>query len=146
MSAAPHPILCVIHADLQADRRPDPTSTFAWITRTKHPPTLDGMTDSTGSTPPTSPGKAFAIYSALRLALLVVSFAVLRVILGDGKDLLVIGAAVLLSAMLSLVLLKKQRDEFARASLARAEERRAAKATRRARLDETGTSPDKTGA
>lgn len=109
------------------------------------------MTDSTGSTPTPSPGKAFAVYSALRLALLVVSFAVLRVILGDGKDLLVIGGAVLLSAMLSLVLLKKQRDEFARASMARAEQRRAAKAARRARLDETGTgtetgtSPDKTG-
>lgn len=102
------------------------------------------MTDSTPSTP--TPGRAFAVYSALRLALLVVSFAVLRVILGDGKDLLVIGAAVLLSAMLSLVLLKKQRDAFAQASMARAEERRAAKTTRRARLDETGTTPDKTGA
>ena len=104
----------------------------------------------TDSTPTPSPGRAFAIYSALRLALLVVSFAVLRVILGDGKDLLVIGAAVLLSAMLSLVLLRKQRDEFARASMARAEERRAARTARRARLDETetetGTSPDKTGA
>lgn len=108
------------------------------------------MTDSTADTSTPSPGKAFAIYSALRLALLVVSFAVLRVILGDGKDLLVIGAAVLLSAMLSLVLLKKQRDEFALASMARAEERRAAKSARRARLDETGTetgtTPDNTGA
>lgn len=98
------------------------------------------MTDSTPS-----PGKAFAIYSLLRLALLVVCLAVLRVVLGDGKDLLVIGAAVLMSALLSLVLLKKQRDDFARASMARAEERRAAKAARRVRLDETGTTPDKTG-
>lgn len=103
------------------------------------------MTDSTDSSTTPSPGKAFAIYSALRLALLVVSFALLRVILGDGKDLLVIGAAVLLSAMLSLVLLRKQRDDFARASMARAEERRAARSARRTRLDETGTSPDKTG-
>lgn len=99
------------------------------------------MSDST----PSSPGRAFAVYSLLRLALLVVSFAVLRVILGDGKDLLVIGAAVLMSALLSLVLLKKQRDDFARASMARAEERRAAKAARRARLDETGTTQHESG-
>ena len=104
------------------------------------------MTDSPPDTSTPSPGRAFAVYSLLRLALLVVSFAVLRVIVGDGNDLLVIGGAVLLSALLSLVLLKKQRDAFALASMARADERRAAKEARRARLDQTGTSPDKTGA
>ena len=97
------------------------------------------MTDSPESTP--SPGRAFAIYSALRLALLVVSFAVLRVILGEGNDLLVIGAAVLLSALLSLVLLRSQRDAFTSASLARAEQRRAAKQARRDRLDSSGETP-----
>jgi hypothetical protein len=85
------------------------------------------------------PGRAFAVYSALRVALLLVSYAVLRLILGPGKDLLVIGAAVLLSALLSLVLLRRQRDAFTAASMARADERRAARQERRARLDESGT-------
>jgi hypothetical protein len=88
------------------------------------------------STP--GPGKAFAVYSLLRLALLVVSFAVLRVIVGPGNDLLVIGAAVLLSALLSLVLLRRQRDAFTAASLARADQRRADRQARRERLDEGG--------
>lgn len=87
-------------------------------------------------TPAPSAGRAFAVYSALRLVLLLVSFAVLRVILGDGNDLLVIGAAVLLSALLSVVLLRRQRDAFTAASLAAAERRRQAREQRRARLDE----------
>lgn len=102
---------------------------------------MDDMSDSTPG-----PGRAFAVYSLLRLVLLVVCFVVLRVIVGDGNDLLVIGGAVLLSALLSLVLLRKQRDDFARASMVRADERRAAKQARRARLDQAGTSPDNTGA
>ena len=85
------------------------------------------------STP--GPGRAFAVYSALRLALLLVSFAVLRAILGDGNDLLVIGAAVLLSALLSRVLLRRQRDAFTAASVAAADRRRQAREERRARLD-----------
>ena len=84
------------------------------------------------------PGRAFAVYSALRLALLLVCFLVLRLILGEGKDLLVIGAAVLMSALLSLLLLRPQRDAFTSASIARADQRRAAKQARRARLDEQG--------
>jgi hypothetical protein len=64
------------------------------------------------TTPATSPGRAFLVYSGLRLAL------------------------VLMSALLSLVLLRRQRDAFTDASIARADERRAAKASRRARLDE----------
>jgi hypothetical protein len=83
-----------------------------------------------------SPGRALAVYSALRLGLLVVCFAAVRLVLGpDVSPLLVIGAAVLVSALLSLVLLKRQRDAFAEASLARAEQRRADKQARRSRLD-----------
>lgn len=89
-----------------------------------------------------TPGRAFAVYSALRLALLLVSYAVLRLILGDGNPLLVVGAAVLLSALLSVVLLRRQRDAFTAASVARAEERRAAREARRARLDDPGTNRD----
>ena len=85
-----------------------------------------------------SPGRAFVVYSLLRLALLAVSFAVLRVIIGPGNDLLVIGGAVLMSALLSLVLLRQQRDAFAAASIARADARRAARQARRERLDDSG--------
>jgi hypothetical protein len=86
-----------------------------------------------------SPGRAFAVYSVLRLALLLVAFLVLRLILGPGNDLLVLGGAVLASALLSVVLLKRQRDAFTSASMARADERRAAKQARRARLDDSST-------
>ena len=86
------------------------------------------------STP--GPGRAFAVYSALRLGLLLVCYVVLRLIIGDGRDLLVVGAAVLLSALLSLVLLRRQRDAFTAASVARADQRKADKQARRARLDE----------
>ena len=83
-----------------------------------------------------SPGRAFLVYSALRLVLLVVAYSVLLAIGIDG--LLAVGGAVLLSALLSLVLLRRQRDAFTEASLARAEERRAEKERRRARLDDPG--------
>lgn len=85
---------------------------------------------------PASPGRAFLVYSALRLALLLVAFAVLLAIGLEG--LLAVGAAVLLSALLSLVLLRRQRDAFTSASMARAEQRRAARDARRARLQEPG--------
>jgi hypothetical protein len=84
------------------------------------------------SSPP-SPARAFLVYSALRLVLLVVAYSVLLAIGVDG--LLAVGGAVLLSALLSLVLLRRQRDAFAEASMARADERRADKQRRRARLD-----------
>ena len=80
-----------------------------------------------------SPGRAFLVYSALRLVLLVVAYSVLLAVGLDG--LLAVGGAVLLSALLSLVLLRRQRDAFTSASLARAEERRAEQQRRRARLD-----------
>ena len=82
------------------------------------------------------PGRAFAVYSALRLGLLLVSFVVLRLVVGDGNDLLVIGGAVLLSALLSLVLLRRQREAFTSASIAAADRRRAEREARRARLDD----------
>jgi hypothetical protein len=80
-----------------------------------------------------SPGRAFLVYSGLRLVLLVVAWSVLAAIGLDG--LLAVGGAVLLSALLSLVLLRRQRDAFTEASMARAEERRAEQERRRARLD-----------
>ena len=92
------------------------------------------------SEPTPRPGRAFAVYSALRLALLLVCFVLLRLIVGDDNPLLVVGGAVLLSALLSLVLLRKQRDAFTSASVARADQRRAERAARRARLDEGGPS------
>ncbi len=82
-----------------------------------------------------SPGRAFLVYSALRLALLLVSYLVLVALGLDG--LLAVGAAVLLSALLSLVLLRRQRDAFTDASVARADRRRAEREARRARLDES---------
>ena len=82
---------------------------------------------------PQSPGRAFLVYSALRLVLLVVAYSVLLAIGVDG--LLAVGGAVLLSALLSLVLLRRQRDAFTGASMARAEQRRAERQQRRARLD-----------
>ncbi|MCW2615130.1 MAG: hypothetical protein JWN08_2124 [Frankiales bacterium] len=84
---------------------------------------------------PTSPGRAFLLYSSLRLLLLLVAFAVL---LAVGLDtVLALGGAVLASALLSLVLLRRQREAFTAASVARAEQRRAEKQAQRARLDET---------
>lgn len=86
--------------------------------------------------PTPRPGRAFAVYSALRLALLLVCFVVLRLVVGDGRDLLVIGGAVLLSALLSVVLLRRQRDAFTAASMAAADRRKQEREARRARLDD----------
>ena len=91
--------------------------------------------DAMSETP--RPGRALLVYSGLRLALLVVSAVVLRLILGaDANALLVIGGAVLLSALLSLVLLRPQRDAFTAASMAAADRRRAEREARRARLED----------
>lgn len=80
-----------------------------------------------------SPGRAFLVYSALRLLLLLVSLAVLTVLGLEG--LLAVGGAVLLSALLSLLLLRPQRDAFTAASIARADQRREQREARRRRLD-----------
>lgn len=92
---------------------------------------------SSGPSRPASPGRAFLLYSSLRLLLLLVTFGLMLAVGLEG--LLAVGAAVLISALLSVVLLRRQRDAFTEASLARAEQRRAAKADRRARLDDDGT-------
>ncbi len=98
---------------------------------------IEPSSDGSGAAGPTpGPGRAFLVYTALRLALLLVSYAVLVALGLEG--LLAVGAAVLLSAGLSLVLLKKQRDAFTTASMARADARRAERESRRARLDEPG--------
>jgi len=81
-----------------------------------------------------SPGRAFAVYSALRLVLLLVSLVVLLAIGLEG--LVAVGGAVLLSALLSLVLLRRQREAFTSASIARAERKRTEREARRARLQE----------
>ncbi len=86
-----------------------------------------------------SAGRAFAVYSALRLALLLVSYAVLLAVGLEGLP--AVGGAVLVSAVLSLVLLRRQREAFTSASIARADRRRADKAARRARLDEADSGP-----
>ena len=91
--------------------------------------------------PAQSPGRALAVYSLLRLALLAVCFVVLRLVLGGEQPLLVVGGAVLISALLSLVLLKRQRDAFAVAAGSRAEQRRADRAARRSRLDTPESPP-----
>lgn len=83
---------------------------------------------------PASPGRAFLVYSLLRLALLLVAFVVLLAIGLEG--LLAVGGAVLLSALLSLVLLRRQRDAFTEASIARADQRRAEREARRTRLQD----------
>ncbi len=88
-----------------------------------------------------TPGRAFALYSLYRLGLLLVSVGVLYVI-GVRQPLFLVGAAVLLSALLSLLLLKRQRDAFTTASVARAQQRREQREQRRARLGETSTQPD----
>lgn len=85
------------------------------------------------------PGRAFVVYSGLRLALLLVSYAVLVAVGADG--LVALGGAVLVSALLSLVLLRPQREAFTSASIARSDQRRAEKADRRARLDRTEDPP-----
>lgn len=100
---------------------------------------LGPMTSPDNASAP-RPGRALLVYSLLRLALLLVSYAVLTVLGLEG--LLAIGVAVLLSALLSLVLLKRQRDAFTSASMVRADERRQAKQTRRARLDDPDSTPD----
>ena len=85
------------------------------------------------SHPPLSAGRAFLLYSSMRLLLLLVVFAVLLAV--GLPTVLALGGAVLGSALLSVVLLRRQREAFTAASVARAERRRAERQARRARLD-----------
>ena len=81
-----------------------------------------------------SAGRAFLLYSSLRLLLLLVLFAVLLAL--GVQTVLALGGAVLGSALLSVVLLRRQREAFTAASVARAQRRRADRQARRARLDQ----------
>ena len=92
---------------------------------------LDRMS---GAPTPTTAGRALLLYSGLRLLLLLVSFAVMLAL--GLETVLALGAAVLASALLSLVLLRRQREAFTSAAVARAEQRRADRAAARARLDD----------
>lgn len=83
---------------------------------------------------PTTPGRAFLLYSSLRLLLLLVAFAVLLAL--GLPTVLALGGAVLVSALLSLVLLRRQREAFTSAAMARSEQKRAARQATRARLEE----------
>jgi uncharacterized membrane protein (DUF4010 family) len=70
--------------------------------------------------------KPFLVYSALRLGLFVVTYAVMAgiwfIAFGEGGILLVpFLAAVIVSALLSLKLLSRQREQFAAVVQARAE-------------------------
>jgi len=81
-----------------------------------------------------SAGRAFALYTTLRLLLVLAAYLLLQFFVEPA--LLAVGAAVLLSAVLSIPLLKPWRDDLTRATQARVERRRDERARRRARLDE----------
>lgn len=106
-------------------------------------PSPQGRPEPVDPALPPRPGRAFLLYSSLRLLLLLVSYAVLLAIGLDG--LLAVGVAVLMSALLSLVLLRGQRDAFTAASVARADQRRSQRADRRARLDADGADAPEAG-
>lgn len=95
------------------------------------------MDDRPADVPPQrplrTPGRALALYTTLRVLLFLAVYLVLQAFLQPA--LLAMGAAVLLSALLSIPLLRPWRDDLARATEARVERRQAAKADRRARLD-----------
>lgn len=84
--------------------------------------------------PVRSVGRALALYTTLRVLLFLSVFVVLQLVLEPA--LLALGAAVLLSAVASIPLLRPWRDDLARASEARHQARQAARSERRSRLDE----------
>jgi hypothetical protein len=79
-------------------------------------------------------GRAVALYTSLRILLFLVVFLLLQLVMTE--PLLALGAAVLISAALSIPLLRPWREDLARSSAAKAERRRLAQAEQRARLDE----------
>jgi hypothetical protein len=87
-----------------------------------------------GATPARPVGRALALYTTLRVLLFLSVFALLQLVLEPA--LLALGAAVLASALLSIPLLRPWREDLARATAARAEQRRAQRVQDRARLDE----------
>jgi hypothetical protein len=79
-------------------------------------------------------GRAVALYTTLRVLLFGAVFLLLQLVMPE--PLLALGAAVLISAALSVPLLRPWREDLARASAAKAERRRTARAEQRGRLDE----------
>lgn len=84
--------------------------------------------------PARSVGRAFALYTTLRLLLFLAIYLLLQVFLQPA--LLALGAAVLLSAVVGIPLLEPWRADLTRATQLRVEGRQADRARRRARLDE----------
>lgn len=84
-------------------------------------------------------GRAFAVYNVARLGLFAAAAAALIPTGMNGLELLLV--ALLVSSVLSLLLLRRQRDQVAVALQVRQEVRRQAHQQRRARLDE-GPTPD----
>jgi hypothetical protein len=80
-------------------------------------------------------GRALALYTTLRLLLFLSVFLLLQFVV--QPPLLAVGAAVLVSAIVSIPLLRPWREDLARATAARARSRVDAKAAQRARLDES---------
>lgn len=104
---------------------------------------MDGPADGqqAGSQPSGPPrparpaGRAFALYTTLRLLLFFSVYLLLQLFLEPA--LLALGAAVLVSAVLSIPLLRPWRQDLARATQARVERRQHDRAANRARLDES---------
>ena len=92
------------------------------------------MDQAPAERPVRSVGRAFALYTTLRVLLFLSVYLVLQAFLSPA--LLALGAAVLISAVLSLPLLAPWRTDLARATAARVERKQAEKTARRARLDE----------
>lgn len=90
---------------------------------------------TTPGRPVRSVGRALALYTTLRLLLFLSVFLLLQLVL--QPPLLAVGAAVLVSAIGSIPLLRPWREDLARATGARARSRADAKAAQRARLDES---------
>jgi membrane associated rhomboid family serine protease len=81
-------------------------------------------------------GRAFAAYSALRFVLFTVVVAVLY-LFGLDEPLPLLGTSVLLSAVLSYVVLRPQREELARRIAGRDSARREEREALRARLEDS---------
>ena len=96
-------------------------------------PAADGAAPA--GRPVRSAGRAFALYTTLRVLLFLSVYLVLQAFVEPA--LLALGAVVLLSAVLSLPLLRPWREDLARATAGRARRKQAERAARRARLDET---------
>jgi hypothetical protein len=93
-----------------------------------------GQADAPGARPVRSTGRAFALYTTLRLLMFLSVYLVLQFFLEPA--LLAVGAAVLVSALLSIPLLAPWRHDLTRATQARVERKAEQRAARRARLEE----------